>query len=210
MFANLSAARVRPLRLLALLVGLLGIGLQFGSIVALVNGNLGHVALLKAQLSRNTDEQQQLLDSAQRQLVASLQFSPDDQAYTTAQLVLSPRVGCPQPSSIGPVSQQVPMGADTTRELAVWIETKSVIPVCLGAGKPDYAAGYYGYMWSEVIALDMLSQFKGHMLDQAVGARYRREILSQGGQREEMDDVRKFLGRDPSSEAFFAEITGRR
>jgi thimet oligopeptidase len=65
-------------------------------------------------------------------------------------------------------------------------------------------------MWSEVLALDMLSPFKGHMLDPQVGARYRREILSQGGQREEMEDVRRFLGREPSSDAFFAEITGRR
>jgi thimet oligopeptidase len=73
-----------------------------------------------------------------------------------------------------------------------------------------YAAGYYGYMWSEVIALDMLTPFKKNMLDPKVGMRYRNEILSQGGQREEMQSVRSFLGRDPSSEAFFAEITGRR
>jgi thimet oligopeptidase len=73
-----------------------------------------------------------------------------------------------------------------------------------------YAAGYYGYMWSEVIALDMLTPFKKNMLDPAVGLRYRRAILEQGGQQEEMQEVRNFLGRDPSSEAFFAEITGRR
>ena len=37
-----------------------------------------------------------------------------------------------------------------------------------------YASGYYGYMWSEVIALDMLSKFQpGHMLDPKVGTRYR-------------------------------------
>ena len=73
-----------------------------------------------------------------------------------------------------------------------------------------YAAGYYGYMWSEVLALDMLTPFKKDMLDPKVGARYRENILSQGGQREEMQSVRSFLGRDPSSDAFFAEITGRR
>jgi thimet oligopeptidase len=73
-----------------------------------------------------------------------------------------------------------------------------------------YAAGYYGYMWSEVIALDMLTPFKKDMLDPKVGLRYRDNILAQGGQREEMQSVRGFLGRDPSNEAFFAEITGRR
>jgi thimet oligopeptidase len=74
----------------------------------------------------------------------------------------------------------------------------------------QYGAGYYGYMWSEVLALDMLSAFKRDMLDPAVGTRYRDTILSQGGQREEMDMVRDFLGREPSPDAFFAEITGKR
>jgi thimet oligopeptidase len=74
----------------------------------------------------------------------------------------------------------------------------------------NYAAGYYGYMWSQVIALDMLSAFKKNMLDPAVGARYRDAILSQGGQEEEMALVKKFLGRAPSNEAFFAEIAGKR
>jgi len=73
-----------------------------------------------------------------------------------------------------------------------------------------YAAGYYGYMWSKVIALDMLTPFKKDMLDPRVGMRYRNAILAQGGQKEEMELVRSFLGRDPSNEAFFAEITGKR
>ena len=65
-------------------------------------------------------------------------------------------------------------------------------------------------MWSEVIALDMLSPFKANMLDPKVGARYRDAILAQGGQEEEMKLVKRFLGREPSNEAFFREITGRR
>jgi thimet oligopeptidase len=48
------------------------------------------------------------------------------------------------------------------------------------------------------------------MLDPAVGARYRAAILAQGGQEEEMDQVKHFLGRAPSNEAFFQEITGQR
>jgi thimet oligopeptidase len=73
-----------------------------------------------------------------------------------------------------------------------------------------YAAGYYGYMWSQVMALDMLSPFKADMLDPAVGARYRDSVLAPGGQAEESAMVRRFLGRDPSNEAFIAEITGNR
>jgi thimet oligopeptidase len=73
-----------------------------------------------------------------------------------------------------------------------------------------YAAGYYGYMWSEVIGLDLLSPFEKDMLDPKVGARFRDTILAQGSQDDEMNLVRRFLGRDPSSDAFFAEITGKR
>ena len=73
-----------------------------------------------------------------------------------------------------------------------------------------YAAGYYGYMWSEVIGLDLLSAFEKNMLDPKVGARYRETILAQGGQEEEMEMVRKFLGREPNNKAFLEEIAGRR
>src|SRR5690606_12889788 len=37
-----------------------------------------------------------------------------------------------------------------------------------------YAAGYYGYMWSRVIARDLVTAFGDDLLDPAVGARYRR------------------------------------
>ncbi len=74
----------------------------------------------------------------------------------------------------------------------------------------NYAAGYYGYMWSQVLALDMLSRFSKDMLDPKVGRLYRDTILAQGGQVEPAEMVRKFLGREPSSDAFFREITGRR
>ena len=104
--------------------------------------------------------------------------------------------------------------------LAVWTRLEGATPLGHVEGTmfpasfshltAQYGAGYYGYMWSEVLALDMLSAFKRDMLDPKVGRRYRDEILSQGGQREEMDMVRRFLGRDPSPEAFFAEITGKR
>jgi thimet oligopeptidase len=86
----------------------------------------------------------------------------------------------------------------------------TMFPAAFGHIASNYAAGYYGYMWSQVIALDMLSAFKGNLLDPKVGARYRDAVLSQGGQAEAMDLVKAFLGREPSSEAFFREITGKR
>ena len=73
-----------------------------------------------------------------------------------------------------------------------------------------YAAGYYGYMWSEVLALDMLSGFHGKLMNPADGRRYREDILSKGGEIPPDKLVEKFLGRKPSNEAFFKEITGQR
>jgi len=112
------------------------------------------------------------------------------------------------------------LATDPRPPLAVWKALEAATPLghVEGTSFPssfrhiaeNYAAGYYGYMWSEVIALDMLSAFKANMLDPAVGARYREAILSQGGQVEEMQQVKRFLGREPSNEAFFQEITGRR
>jgi len=72
-----------------------------------------------------------------------------------------------------------------------------------------YAAGYYSYMWSEVIALDMASQWHGNLLDSKVGRRYLDTVLSKGGEVPPLQMVREFLGRDPSPDAFFAEITGK-
>jgi Zn-dependent oligopeptidase len=112
------------------------------------------------------------------------------------------------------------LSTDPRPPLAVWKSLESATPLGHVEGTmfpasfshiaSNYAAGYYGYMWSEVLALDMLSPFKANMLDPKVGKRYLDTILSQGSQREERDMVRAFLGREPSSDAFFAEITGER
>ncbi|HEY4997579.1 MAG TPA: M3 family metallopeptidase, partial [Usitatibacter sp.] len=112
------------------------------------------------------------------------------------------------------------LATDPQPPLALWKKLESATPIGFVEGTSfpssfshianQYAAGYYGYMWSQALALDMLTPFKPDMLDPKVGARYRDTILSQGSQVEEMTMVRTFLGRDPSTDAFFAEITGKR
>ncbi|TCM69884.1 thimet oligopeptidase [Acinetobacter calcoaceticus] len=73
-----------------------------------------------------------------------------------------------------------------------------------------YQAGYYGYMWSEVLALDMLSVFEGNLNNPVIGQRYRQMILSEGSQKPTAQIVRQFIGREPNKEAFFKEISGQR
>jgi thimet oligopeptidase len=104
--------------------------------------------------------------------------------------------------------------------LPAWIEIErasrlghvdgTMLPASFGHLVGGYAAGYYGYMWSQVLALDMLAGFNGKLLDPAAGRRYRKTILEQGGQRPPEELVQAFLGRKPNTEAFFAEITGTR
>jgi thimet oligopeptidase len=101
-----------------------------------------------------------------------------------------------------------------------WIEIESASPLGYVEGSMfparfghllgGYAAGYYGYMWSQVLALDMLSAFDGKLMNPAVGQRYRQTILTSGGQRQPHALVEAFLGRQPNSDAFYAEINGTR
>ena len=66
-----------------------------------------------------------------------------------------------------------------------------------------YDAGYYGYLWAEVIGDDMFGRFaREGVLSPAVGADYRREILEPNGSRDADALVRAFLGREPSNAEF--------
>lgn len=67
-----------------------------------------------------------------------------------------------------------------------------------------YDAGYYGYLWSEVYALDMASKFaRNGMFNPKTGLRYRRDILERGDLEEATDLVQSFLHRPSNSAAFF-------
>lgn len=86
----------------------------------------------------------------------------------------------------------------------------TLFPAGFGHLAGGYAAGYYGYMWSEVMALDMQSAYGSNFMDPKVGAKYRSLILEKGGEVNPMTLVTQFLGRAPNSDAFFAQITGTR
>ena len=68
-----------------------------------------------------------------------------------------------------------------------------------------YSANYYTYMWSLVIARDLLTAFhKAGLLDPATAQRYRRTVLAPAGQKPAAELVRDFLGR-PFSFAAYGE-----
>ncbi len=87
-------------------------------------------------------------------------------------------------------------------------EPGTMVPANFGHIMGGYQAGYYGYMWSEVLALDMRAAFGTNVMDTKMGARYRTLILERGGEHAPSALVEDFLQRKPSSEAFFREISG--
>jgi oligopeptidase A len=68
-----------------------------------------------------------------------------------------------------------------------------------------YAAGYYSYKWAEVLSSDAYGAFEESMsasgeLSEAMGVKFRQEILEVGGSRDAMSSFKAFRGREPSIE----------
>jgi thimet oligopeptidase len=66
-----------------------------------------------------------------------------------------------------------------------------------------YGSGYYGYLWSLVVAMDLRKAFEADKLGADVGKRYRDQVLGQGAQKPAPELVKDFLGRESNSQAFF-------
>jgi len=62
-----------------------------------------------------------------------------------------------------------------------------------------YSAGYYSYIWSEVLDSDAFAAFKetGNIFDPATAKSFRENILEKGGTEEPMDLYKSFRGREP-------------
>jgi peptidyl-dipeptidase Dcp len=65
-----------------------------------------------------------------------------------------------------------------------------------------YSAGYYSYLWSDVITADAAEAFMeaGGMYDPATAAKFKK-LLSLGNTVDPADAYREFRGRDPKVDA---------
>jgi peptidyl-dipeptidase Dcp len=70
----------------------------------------------------------------------------------------------------------------------------------------SYAAGYYVYLWAEVLAMDAFEAFKetGNIFDHQTAKRFKEKILSIGHSKEPAEAFRSFRGRDPEVEAMLS------
>lgn len=62
-----------------------------------------------------------------------------------------------------------------------------------------YSAGYYSYLWSEVMDADTWAYFEGSgdVFNPEIGARYKAIILAEGNTTDRAEAYRRFRGRDP-------------
>lgn len=84
-------------------------------------------------------------------------------------------------SNVGLLNSQIPPRYSTTYFNHVW-----------GGG---YAAGYYSYLWTEVLAVNVADYFAKHgALDPAVGQAFRDKVLSRGNTKDQMEMFTDFTG----------------
>jgi len=73
-------------------------------------------------------------------------------------------------------------------------------------GSDAYSAGYYSYLWSDVMAADTWQAFvDAGPWDKALAARMRTHILSNGNTTDRAEAYRRFRGRDPDVAALLAK-----
>ena len=97
---------------------------------------------------------------------------------------------------------------DLTKRIRGGALTKNTLPqASFGHIMGGYDAGYYGYLWSEVIAEDFFSEFKKNgIFNPEIGLKFRREILEKGGTEDETKLVENFLGRPVDNTPFLTSI----
>jgi peptidyl-dipeptidase Dcp len=66
-----------------------------------------------------------------------------------------------------------------------------------------YSAGYYGYLWAEVLDKDAFSKFEEHgVWDVGLAHKFKETFLEKGGSEEPMTLFKSFMGREPDTQPF--------
>jgi thimet oligopeptidase len=80
-------------------------------------------------------------------------------------------------------------------------------PATIGHFMGGYDAGYYGYLWSEVYALNIYARFqRDGLTNTTAGMEYRRWILEQGNMQDGDVLLRGFLVKEPGMDVFYERL----
>jgi thimet oligopeptidase len=84
------------------------------------------------------------------------------------------------------------------------LSSSYIHPMCsFGHLVGGYEAGYYSYLWSNIYAYDIYSEFKKNgILNPKMGKRLREKIMERGGHVSGIQLLRDFLGRKESFTPF--------
>lgn len=112
-----------------------------------------------------------------------------------------------------------PDGLRSPAPLALWRRLEAASPLGHVPGSlfpasfdhivGEYAAGYYGYLWAQVIAADLRTAFAPDLFDPATGRRWRERVLEAGNERPPEALIQAFLGRSVREDAFRRWLQGR-
>ncbi len=110
----------------------------------------------------------------------------------------------PMQGSVAEFEAAVLAGIEMPREIALRHASTHFLHLFSGDG---YAAGYYSYLWSEVLDADGFGAFKeaGDPFDAATAKRLHEFIYSAGGKRDFAEAYRLFRGRDPDVRALLED-----
>ena len=74
----------------------------------------------------------------------------------------------------------------------------------------DYAASYYGYIYSLSMVYDFFARFEKEGYTNKKLGKELREVLEKGGSYDEMTYIKKFLGRKPNHKAFMKALQNQK
>lgn len=89
-----------------------------------------------------------------------------------------------------------------TMELFGWEMSTKVNILANWGHMFGYDSSYYGYLWSKVFSIDLFSFFKDKPIDQKLGLKLRKEILSKGGALDGLEILKNFMEREPNPNAY--------
>jgi peptidyl-dipeptidase Dcp len=71
-----------------------------------------------------------------------------------------------------------------------------------------YSAGYYSYVWCQVLDADAFQAFKekGNLFDKATATSFRKNVLEKGGSEDAMTLYKRFRGREPSADPLLVRL----